>query len=108
MALGVTSSRREAAFPDMPTIAEQNLPRFELTTLGFALGAPATTPRDIIVKLNQEIAAALAVPALRDRLESLGTVATSSSLADARTIIGRAITQWARIIRESGVKVNPA
>ncbi len=108
VALGVTSSRREASFPDMPTIAEQNLPRFEVTNLGFALGAPATTPREIIVRLNQEIAAALAVPALRGRLESLGTVATPSSLADARTIIARAISQWARIIKESGVKLNPA
>ena len=107
VALGVTSSKREAAFPEMPTIGEQNLPRFEVTNLGFAIAAPAGTPRDIIVRLNQEIVAALAQPAIRDRLESMGTVATPSSLADARSIISRAVNQWARIIKESGVKLNP-
>ena len=107
VALGVTSSKRESSFPELPTIGEQNLPRFEVTNLGFAIAAPAGTPRDIIVRLNQEIAAALALPAIRDRLESMGTVATPSSLADARSIIGRAVNQWARIIKESGVKLNP-
>ena len=107
LALGVTSSKREASFPEMPTIGEQNLPRFEVTNLGFAIAAPAGMPRDIIVRLNQEIAAALAQPAIRDRLESMGTVATPSSLADARTSIGRAVSQWARIIKESGVKLSP-
>ncbi len=107
VALGVTSSKRESSFPELPTIGEQNLPRFEVTNLGFAIAAPAGTPRDIIVRLNQEIAAALALPAIRDRLESMGTVATPSSLADSRSIIGRAVNQWARIIKESGVKLNP-
>ena len=59
------------------------------------------------MRLNQEIVAALAQPAIRDRLESMGTVATPSSLADARSIISRAVNQWARIIKESGVKLNP-
>jgi tripartite-type tricarboxylate transporter receptor subunit TctC len=92
----------------VPTIAEQNVPRFEVTNLGFAIAAPAGTPRDVVVRLNQEIAAALAVPAVRDRLEAMGTVASPSSLADAPTIIARAVRQWGRIIKESGVKLNPA
>ena len=107
VALGVASPKREPSFPDVPTIAEQNLPRYELTTLGFAIAAPAGTPRDIVVRLNQEIAAALAVPVIRDRLESMGTVATPSSLAEAPTLIGRAVSQWSRIIKESGVKLTP-
>jgi len=50
VALGVASPKREPSFPDVPTIAEQNLPRYELTTLGFAIAAPAGTPRDIVVR----------------------------------------------------------
>jgi tripartite-type tricarboxylate transporter receptor subunit TctC len=108
VALGVTGAKREPSLPDVPTIAEQNVPRFEVTNLGFAIAAPAGTPRDVVVRLNQEIAAALAVPAVRDRLEAMGTVASPSSLADAPTIIARAVRQWGRIIKESGVKLNPA
>ena len=104
MALGVTSAKREPGLPDVPTIAEQGLPQFELTTLGFAIAAPAGTPRAAIVRLNQEIAAALAIPEVKDKLDGMGTVATPTSLTEAGALIGRVVDQWSRIIKASGVK----
>ena len=104
VALGVTGAKRDSALPDVPTIAEQGLPQFELTTLGFAIAAPAGTPRPVVARLNQEVAAALAVPEVKERLEGLGTVGTHTSLAEAGTIIGRVVAQWSRIIKASGVK----
>ena len=104
VALGVTGAKREASLPDVPTIAEQGLPQFELTTLGFAIAAPAGTPRAVVARLNQEIASALAVPEVKERLEGLGTVGTHTSLTEAGTIIGRVVAQWSRIIKASGVK----
>lgn len=107
VAVGVTGAKREPSLPEVPTIAEQNLPRFELTTLGFGIAAPAGTPQDIVSRLNQEIAAVLAFPAIRDRLETMGTVAMPTSLPESQTVIARAVKQWRRIIQESGVKLNP-
>ena len=104
VALGVTGAKREASLPDVPTIAEQGLPQFELTTLGFAIAAPAGTPRAVVARLNQEIASALAVPEVKERLEGLGTVGTHTSLTEAGTIIDRVVAQWSRIIKASGVK----
>ncbi len=70
--------------------------------------APAGVPREIITRLNQEIAAALALPDVKARLATLGNVGTPSSPMEASTFIGRSVTQWSKIIKTADVKIKPA
>src|SRR3954468_1079159 len=62
-ALGVSSPKRAASFPDVPTIAEAGVPGYETNSWGGVIG-PAKLPREIVMRLNKEIGAALAAPAL--------------------------------------------
>ena len=70
-ALGVTSAKRSAAAPDIPTIAEQGLPGFEAVSW-FALFAPAGTPKPIVDKLQAEVKKILASPEVGKRLAEIG------------------------------------
>jgi tripartite-type tricarboxylate transporter receptor subunit TctC len=70
-ALGVSSKKRSAIYPDIPTIAESGLPGFEWNSWGGLL-APAKTPRAVIAKLNREITRVLLLPDVGQRLRALG------------------------------------
>ena len=81
--LGVTSKKRSASLPNVPTIAESGLPDYEVTTW-FGIFAPAGTPVQIVNKLNSAINEALKKPALISRLEGLGAeVAVNKGTHDA-------------------------
>ena len=69
--LGVSSARRLAILPDIPTIAESGYPGFEVNNW-YSVMAPADTPRAIIARLNAEINAILAAPEVRERIAALG------------------------------------
>lgn len=70
-ALGISSPKRAAIYPDIPTIAEAGLPGFRVDSWG-AMFAPAKTPRAIITRLNREITAILGQPDIGKRMRSLG------------------------------------
>jgi tripartite-type tricarboxylate transporter receptor subunit TctC len=100
-ALGVTSSARVAALPDVPAVAEF-LPGFE-ATLFYGAGAPRDTPADIIETLNREINAGLADPRVRSRLAALDGIAVGGSPADFARIIADEIAKWGKVIKVAGV-----
>jgi tripartite-type tricarboxylate transporter receptor subunit TctC len=103
-ALGVTTARRIAAAPDVPTISESGVPGFD--TLGwFGVVAPAGTPVEVVSRWNAEIVGALNVPETRDRLAAMGAEPAPSSIADFDAFIKSEIVKWARVVR-SGVKMN--
>ena len=74
MALAVTSGERSAALPDVPTVAEAGPVKGFEASSWFGLLAPAGTPPDIVNRVQQETAKALATPALKERLVSQGAI----------------------------------
>jgi tripartite-type tricarboxylate transporter receptor subunit TctC len=101
-ALAVTTKTRSQALLDTPAMAEF-LEGFEASAW-VAIGAPARTPPDIIDKLNKEINAALADPALRARIADLGGMVFSSSPRDLERFVQDQIEERANVIRAANIK----
>src|SRR5499427_7541760 len=91
-ALGVTTTARAEALPDVPTIAEF-VPGYE-ASFWFGIGAPKKTPIEIVDKLNSEINAALADPKITARLADLGATVLPGSPADFSFIVAAATEKW--------------
>lgn len=77
-ALGVTTAKRLASAPNLPTIAEQGYPGYDFVTF-YGLAAPKNTPQPIVDRLNKEINGALNDPDVRKRLEPLGAILAGGS-----------------------------
>jgi tripartite-type tricarboxylate transporter receptor subunit TctC len=100
--LGVSTTARLQAFPDIPTVAEF-VPGFE-TSAWAGIGAPKSTPAEIIEKLNQEINAVLADPKVKARIAELGGLALALSSAEYGKRIVEETEKWAKVIKFSGAK----
>jgi tripartite-type tricarboxylate transporter receptor subunit TctC len=103
-ALAVTTAKRQAVLPDVPAMAEF-LPGYEASGW-FGIVAPKSTPPEIVEKLNKEINAALADPAMRKRLAALGCGVFTGSPADFGKFIANETEKWARVIKFAGIKAN--
>jgi tripartite-type tricarboxylate transporter receptor subunit TctC len=101
-ALGVTTTARVEALPDVPTIAEF-VPGYEASGW-FGVGAPAHTPTEIIDKLNREINAGLVDPKLKVKLADLGGTVISGSPADFGNLIADETEKWAKVIKSGSMK----
>ncbi len=105
-ALAVTSAQRSAVLPDVPTIAEAGpVPGFDASSW-FGLLAPAGTPVDIVNRLQQETAKALATPALKERLLSQGAIPSGMTPSQFATYIAAETKKWAQVVKVSGAKVD--
>ena len=101
--LAVTTAARADALPDVPSLSE-SVPGFEVSSW-FGIGVPTGTPKHIIDKLNTQINAALVDPALKARLDSLGT-ALGGSPADFGKLVADETDKWARVIKDSSMKTK--
>ena len=104
-ALGVTSAQRSAAAPDIPTIAEQGLPGFDAVSW-FALFAPAGTPKAIVDKLQIEVKKILVSPEVGRKLAEIGLEVVGSTPEELAAYQRSEITKWAKVVKESGAKVE--
>jgi tripartite-type tricarboxylate transporter receptor subunit TctC len=102
-ALAVASPARSAVLPDVPTMAEAGYPEIEGESW-FAVIVPAGTPREIIDRLNREIARAVAAPEVTQRLAVLGYAAVSSSPEECAAKFKAEAAKWTKVIRLSGIK----
>ena len=102
-ALGVTSSKRSAATPEIPTIAESGVPGFEVIGW-YGLGAAAKSPRAIVDKLNTVINKAL--PELKDRYAAIGTEIAGGSVVEYTAYLKVEHEKWARVVKISGAKAE--
>jgi len=104
-ALAVTTAKRSALVPDLPTVAEAGLPGFEANNWnGFLV--PAKTPRPIINRLNKDITAALSLPDIKDFLFKQGLDAAPSTPEDFGAYVKSEMEKWAKVIKAAGVKAN--
>ena len=104
-ALAVTRTRRVAAAPNIPTIAESGMTGFDFSSW-YGLWGPKSLPADITAKLQSEVAKALAQPDIRERLAILGFEAIGSSAAEFATYIGEESAKYGQIIRDAKIKAE--
>jgi len=103
VALAVSSAKRSSLLPDVPTIAESGVPKFDYT-LWIGLWGPPGMPADVVDKINKDVNRALASPDLGDRLANLGTLPMSMSSAEFTQFIRAEIEETARILKVAGIK----
>jgi tripartite-type tricarboxylate transporter receptor subunit TctC len=103
-AYGVTSDKRQTAFPDLPAIGEV-VPGFE-STAWFGVFAPAHLPDAITEKLYATIAAALSEPRLREQLKTEGATAVGNTPKEFTAFVREDIERWAPVVKASGAKPN--
>ena len=104
-ALAVSSLKRFSGAPELPTIAESGFPGFEV--MGWSgLFAPARTPATIIDKVYHEAARAITLPDVRTKLADLGVEEVGSSPDEFVASVKSEIPKWARVIKESGAKLD--
>jgi tripartite-type tricarboxylate transporter receptor subunit TctC len=101
-ALAVTTTARSPALPDIPALAEF-IPGYEASAW-YGVSAPRNTPRAVVGKLNKEINAGLADPALQARLVDLGGMIVPGSPADFGKLVGDETAKWAKVIKFAGIK----
>lgn len=104
-ALAVTTKTRSRALPDSPTMAEVGVRDYD-TAGWFGLLAPASTPRLIVDRLNKEVRAILADPAINDRLTQAGAETSTMTPDEFRKFISMEINRWRDIVRSSGAKLD--
>ena len=101
-ALGTTGPKRAKVLPDVPTMMEAGVANFQ-TQAWFAVFAPGGTPSDIIAKLNTEIAAVLAMPAVQERLDALGIELTVGGPDQLAALIKSDLATWGPVVAKSGM-----
>jgi len=101
--LAVTSTKRSAAVPDVPTAAESGLPGFEVVQY-YGLAAPAGTPRPIVERLNKELRAILTSDEMKKRLIDDGTDPTPSTPEEYAANIASEEGKWAALAQKLGLK----
>ena len=104
-ALGVSSARRIVSLPDVPTIAEQGFPEYELNEWN-GVWAPARTPAPVADRLLEACRAALADATVRARLEALGAEAVGTDPAAFAAWLERERALMARLVRDAGITVD--
>jgi tripartite-type tricarboxylate transporter receptor subunit TctC len=102
-ALGVTTKKRVAIFPDVPTIAESALPEFD-TSQWFGILGPARLPPAIVKRLNTSLSRATADPQVKERLVGQGVEVVNSTPEEFAAVIKRELTQWAKVIKAAGIQ----
>jgi tripartite-type tricarboxylate transporter receptor subunit TctC len=102
-ALAVTTTKRSAALPDLPTIAEAGLPGYDANTWGGIL-APANTPKDVVARLNAEINKALAAEEVRAKLHASGIDIQGGAPAEFADYIKAEVAKWAKVTKDAGIE----
>lgn len=104
-ALAVTTAKRSAVVPELPTLSESGLPGFDVSTWQAVL-APAGTPREIIVRLNAEIGRIMALPEIKERFLSFGTDAGTSTPEQLGQFLRDELAKIAKVVKDVGAKID--
>jgi tripartite-type tricarboxylate transporter receptor subunit TctC len=104
-ALAVTTTTRSSAAPEVPTMEEAGVPRFDISNW-FAYFVPSATPRDVIDRLNGEINRALKQQDVREKLAAAGADALGTSPEELASFMRAESTKFAELIKVSGAKLD--
>jgi tripartite-type tricarboxylate transporter receptor subunit TctC len=104
-ALGVSTSKRSATAPDVPTVAESGLPGFDVT-VWFAVLAPAATPRDIVTRLNRVLVKALQGADVREKLASQGAEPIGNTAEQFTAQMKADLAKWAKVVKAANIKLD--
>jgi tripartite-type tricarboxylate transporter receptor subunit TctC len=103
-ALGVTNLKRTEISPNLPAIAE-TIPNYEANAW-FGIMAPASTPREVVAKLNAEFIKVLRTPETREKLTQQGFEAVGNSAEEYTAFLKKETEKWAEVVRIAGIKVE--
>ena len=103
-ALALLSAQRSPVLPDLP-VAGEIIPGLEVRTFS-GLGVPSGTPADIVARLNKEINAGLANPAINARFADVGASPVIMTPAEANAFVKAQTEKWAKVIKEAGIKAR--
>ncbi|WP_257993647.1 tripartite tricarboxylate transporter substrate binding protein [Cupriavidus pauculus] len=103
--VAVTGQQRSALLPDVPTVAESGVPGYEVN-VWFGIQAPAGTPKEIVQRLNQEIAKSLAEPDVVKRFREQGVEVVGSSSTKFATLVEAEIEKWGTVVRDANVRLE--
>src|SRR5690606_34136808 len=101
-ALAVTSKTRAKMLPELPTVSEAGVPGFE-NSGWFAFIAPKGTPKEIIDKIQKDTAKVLAMPDVKERLESQGMSPVGNTPAEFKKAMAAESANWAKVIKERNI-----
>jgi tripartite-type tricarboxylate transporter receptor subunit TctC len=104
-ALATTGETRSPALPDVPTVGEAGVPGYD-ATIWLGIMAPAGTPPEIVARLNAEIGKIIARPAIKEAWAKQGAVPMTMTPAAFGTFLQRDIDKWAKVVEQSGAKVQ--
>jgi tripartite-type tricarboxylate transporter receptor subunit TctC len=104
-AVAVTGPKRLSLTPDVPTVSESGVPGFVVTGW-YLMMAPGGTPRDIVAKLNAEVAKAVHSAAVKDRFSTLGTEPVGGTPEECAAFVRSEIQKWEKVVRASGAKAD--
>ena len=104
-ALAVTSPRRSASLPHVPTVAESGLPGFEVTTW-FGVLAPSKTPAAVITRLNALLVSILNTQDVQERMIKIGLEAAGSTPEEFAALISSDVKKWTTVVREAQIKAE--
>jgi tripartite-type tricarboxylate transporter receptor subunit TctC len=104
-AIAVTSAKRIASLPDVPTVAEAGLAGYEAVSWGGVM-APAGTPPEIINRFNVEINRILKLPDVAEKLSSLGAEIVGTTPDEFATYLKAEIAKWGKVARDNNVKLD--
>lgn len=103
--IAVTGSSRSALLPQTPTVDESGLPGFEVTSW-YGIFGPAALPKDIVAKLNADVAAILGAADLKSRLDTLGAEPGAMAQEAFQRYVREEVTKWAKVVKDSGATVD--
>jgi tripartite-type tricarboxylate transporter receptor subunit TctC len=103
--IGIASARRSPLFPDTPTISESGLPGFQFNSW-FGIVAPAGTPKDIVARLNAEVAKAANAPDVREKLVAQGFTVRASSPEELGQATREQLARYGRLFKQVGIRID--
>lgn len=103
--LAVSTGKRVAVVPDVPTMMEAGVKDFEYSTW-YGMLVPAGTPQAVITRLNAELVKALAMPDVKERFRAQGVESGSTTAQEFKAFLNAEVQRWAPVIKASGMKVN--
>ena len=105
IAIATTGAKRDAALPDLPTVAEAGVPGYE-SGVWFGIMVPAATPKDVIARLNAAAVQAAKAPEFIKRMTDLGYNIIPGTPEDMAKMLDAELKRWAPIVKASGAKVD--